>query len=184
MEQCPDAVFPEFAFTGRSNVGKSSLINMLTGRKTIAQVSVTPGKTKLINHFLINNEWFLVDLPGYGFAHRSKKIRANWEIMINNYLTNRRNLRCIFLLADSRIEPQKSDIEFADWLSERALPFVILLTKCDKLSGNELSASIRHFEKIFGSENWEIPPLIIPTSSRNSLGRDEVLRIIETQNRK
>lgn len=156
---------------------------MLTGRKTIAKVSSTPGKTTLINHFQVNNEWFLVDLPGYGFAQRSKKLRNNWELMIRNYITNRRNVRCIFLLADSRIEPQRSDLEFADWLAEKELLFVLLLTKCDKLSGKGLSASIRSFEKAFGSEQWEIPPLIIPTSVQKGMGKDEMLRIIEIQSR-
>lgn len=182
LQKCPVANKPEYAFIGRSNVGKSSLINMLSGRRKLAKTSSTPGKTILINHFIINNEWYLVDLPGYGFAKRSKTERAKWEKMIKKYILNRTNMLTLFVLIDSRIEPQKIDLEFIEWLGISGIPFVIVFTKADKLKPAQLTANVENYKKKL-QETWdEIPPSII-TSSTNSTGRDALLDYIAVTNK-
>lgn len=173
---------PEYAFIGRSNVGKSSLINMLTGNGKLAKVSATPGKTITINHFIINNEWYLVDLPGYGFAKRSQKEREKWKEMLDDYILNRQNLVTTFVLVDSRIEPQKIDLDFISNLGENQIPFVIVFTKADKLSGRQLSENIENYKKRL-LEDWEELPTMIVTSSEKKTGRDEILNLIEEYNK-
>ena len=145
--KCPDTNNPEYAFIGRSNVGKSSLINMLTGRNKLAKTSATPGKAMLINHFLINNEWYLVDLPGYGYAKRSKKDKDKLEVMISSYILKREQMINLFLLIDCRHEPQKIDLEFMEWLGENGVPFSIVFTKADKLGGGKVKQNISHYLK-------------------------------------
>lgn len=180
--KCPPSDIPEYAFIGRSNVGKSSLINMLTDRKSLAKISGTPGKTQLINHFMINEKWYLVDLPGYGFAKISKSIRQKWENMIWNYLINRSNLLTTFILVDARHEPQKSDLELINVFGEENLPFVILFTKIDKLSKRQLSLNIENYKKIL-SKYWEELPMSILTSAKTGTGKEDVLAYIaETLN--
>jgi len=174
---CPKDFLPEFAFTGRSNVGKSSLINMLCARKKIAKVSSTPGKTRLINHFLIDNIWYIVDLPGYGYAKVSKVERAKLNNMIHGYLLERKQMRCIFVLIDARLNPQKIDLYFLSWLGENQIPFFILFTKIDKLSSVELQKSLDRYKKRL-QENWEELPIIIPTSSKTNEGKELILGII------
>lgn len=178
---CPKPHIPEFAFIGRSNVGKSSLINMLTGRKDIAKVSKTPGKTQLINFFKINNEWNLVDLPGYGFAKISKKKIAVWERMIEKYLLIRQQLQCAFVLIDIRHPLQKIDSEFIDWMGERQIPFVIIYTKADKLNNSEIKD---HVDRLNNGilETWNSLPQYFVSSSENQLGRDEILNFIDELN--
>lgn len=177
-KKCPAPDKPEFAFIGRSNVGKSSLINMLVGKKGMAKTSGTPGKTQLINHFIINNSWYLVDLPGYGYAKTSQSNRVKWEKMILDYLTQRENLLNIFVLIDSRLEPQKIDIEFINELGESQLPFAIIFTKSDKLTKNELAKNMAQYKKKL-LEWWdELPPLFI-TSAESGVGKEEVLVYIE-----
>src|SRR5688572_17169134 len=144
---CPPPDKPEFAFIGRSNVGKSSLINSLVNRKGLAKTSGTPGKTQVINHFIINNSWYLVDLPGYGYSKTSKENRVKWDTMIRDYLDKRENLLCTLLLIDSRLEPQNIDTEFMNWLGENAIPFVIVFTKTDKLTKNQLLKNVTHYKK-------------------------------------
>lgn len=178
---CPDAQFPEYAFIGRSNVGKSSLINMLTGRKGLAKTSGTPGKTRLINHFLINSSWYLCDLPGYGFAKVSKSIRETWETTIKEYLQKRPNLMCSFVLIDIRHEPLQNDLAFLYWLGSKALPIAILFTKADKLSKAKLHYHLSNYEKSL-SEYWEPLPAYIVSSSKTGQGRDEILQIIHDCN--
>ena len=173
---------PEYAFIGRSNVGKSSLINMLTGNGKLAKVSATPGKTITINHFIINNEWYLVDLPGYGFAKRSQKEREKWKEMLDDYILNRQNLVTTFVLVDSRIEPQKIDLDFISNLGENQIPFVIVFTKADKLSGRQLTENIENYKKRL-LEDWEELPTMIVTSSEKKTGRDEILNLIEEYNK-
>lgn len=177
-DRCPDGNMPEFAFIGRSNVGKSSLINMLTGRKGLAMTSSTPGKTMLINHFIINGEWYLVDLPGYGYAKRSKKDTEALGRMIRYYVTERSQLTCLFVLIDSRHTPQKIDLDFITMLGEEGVPFGIIFTKADKSSGSKVAQNVKAFrQKLL--ETWEeIPPYFI-TSSENGKGREEVLEYIE-----
>lgn len=175
--QCPPADKPEFAFIGRSNVGKSSLINMLTHRKNLAKISITPGKTQTINHFLINNGWYLVDLPGYGYASIGKAAREAWEKMIEEYLLLRSNLQCVFVLIDSRLEPQKIDLEFIDWLGKKGIPFTILLTKIDKLKAIQVAAARKLYETTL-LQTWETLPPVFHTSSSNKTGRLEVLKYI------
>ena len=179
---CPKDSKPEYAFIGRSNVGKSSLINMLTGRKNLAKTSATPGKTLLINHFVINNEWYLVDLPGYGFAKRSKKEKQKLEQMINGYILQREQLVNVFLLIDIRLEAQKIDLEFIEWLGTSSVPFAIVFTKTDKLSASKAAQNVAAYKKVL-SETWEELPPIFVTSSEKKQGRDEVLDYIETINR-
>jgi len=177
-KKCPKPDKAEFAFIGRSNVGKSSLINMLTNRKKLAKISSTPGKTQLINHFLINTKWYLVDLPGYGWAKASKTEKLKWENMIRGYILGRENLVSMFVLVDSRHEPQKIDTEFIDFLGEKGIPFVIVFTKADKLSKNKVSASIAAYKKKLKS-TWEDLPQMITTSSSTRLGKEDVLNFID-----
>ena len=147
VDKLPAANKPEYAFIGRSNVGKSSLINMLTNKKQLAKTSSTPGKTITINHFIINDEWYLVDLPGYGFAQRSKKDRESWKVMLDSYIKNRKNLVCMFVLVDSRIEPQKIDLEFISHLGELQMPFGIIFTKVDKIKDAELQRNVQVYKE-------------------------------------
>jgi GTP-binding protein len=181
LDQCPETRLPEYAFIGRSNVGKSSLINMLTGRKSLAKTSSTPGKTLLINHFLINDSWFLVDLPGYGYAKRSKKMQEKLEGIISKYILEREQLTCLFLLIDVRHEPQKIDLEFIEWLGENGVPFAIVFTKGDKLAKTKLLAQATHYMKSL-EEQWEDLPPYFVTSSETRLGREELLAYIEQVN--
>lgn len=177
-DKLPEPEIPEFAFTGRSNVGKSSLINMVVGSGKIAKISGTPGKTQTINHFLINGSWYLVDLPGYGYAKVSKKSRTVWQKMISRYLTTRTNLLCTFLLIDSRLEPQQSDLEKLNWFGREQLPFVIVFTKADKLSSGKLSENILRYRD-FLLQEWEELPLSIVSSSKNGRGRKEILTFMD-----
>lgn len=177
--QCPKDGKQEYAFIGRSNVGKSSLINMLCARKGLAKTSATPGKTLLINHFIINKQWYLVDLPGYGFAKRSKREIARIDQMIRSYILMRSELVSLFVLIDSRLEPQKIDLEFINWLGESGVPFSMVFTKADKLSKQKAESVKGRFEEAL-SETWEqMPPMFI-TSSVNKMGRDDLLGYIET----
>lgn len=181
IDKLPKDNLPEYAFIGRSNVGKSSLINTLVQRKGLAKTSGTPGKTIAINHFIVNNQWYLVDLPGYGYAQRSKKSREEWRVMLANYISRRRNLLYTFVLIDSRLEPQNSDIGFMEWLGENQIPFCIVFTKADKLSKTELAANVEAYKKRLLEEWEELPPTFI-TSSETKQGREEVLDFIEKQN--
>ena len=181
IDRLPNDNIPEYAFIGRSNVGKSSLINMLAQRRGLAKTSSVPGKTVAINHFIVNDAWYLVDLPGYGYAQHSKKQRDAWRIMINNYITQRRNLVCTFVLVDSRIEPQNNDLGFLGWLGENQMPFCIVFTKADKVSKAELDKNVEAFKARLLEEWEELPPLFI-TSSEKKQGREEVLDYIEQQN--
>ena len=178
---CPKPDRPEYAFIGRSNVGKSSLINMLTSRHSLAKISGRPGKTQLINHFLIDKEWYLVDLPGYGYAQVSKTDRANFAALIDGYLTSRPNLLCIFVLVDARIEPQKLDLDFMSNLGERGLPFVIVFTKTEKLSATKLQAAIDTYRAKM-LEEWEEMPQFFVTSATANIGREEILSFIRPLN--
>ncbi|MBK5279836.1 MAG: YihA family ribosome biogenesis GTP-binding protein [Bacteroidia bacterium] len=179
FNKCPVTKQPEFAFIGRSNVGKSSVINMLTNHKNLAKTSSTPGKTQTINHFHINKSWYLVDLPGYGYATISLKVKQGWSKMIEDYLLKRGNLFCTFVLIDSRLKPQKIDIEFISWIGGRSLPIALLFTKCDKLKRGELARSKKNYRDAL-AETWEeIPPFFV-TSSEKKIGRNEVLDFIET----
>ncbi|GAY28613.1 MULTISPECIES: ribosome biogenesis GTP-binding protein YihA/YsxC [Bacteroidales] len=182
VSMCPKDVKPEYAFIGRSNVGKSSLINMLCRNKKLAKTSATPGKTMLINHFIINKEWYLVDLPGYGFAKRSKKEIAKLEQMINGYILQREQLVNVFVLVDIRLEAQKIDIDFINWLGASSVPFAIVFTKADKLNTTKVQSNLISYKKKLG-ETWEeLPPMFV-TSSENRQGRDEVLNYIEAVNK-
>ena len=174
---CPKDTKPEYAFIGRSNVGKSSLINMLTNNKKLAKTSSTPGKTLLINHFIINREWYLVDLPGYGFAKRSKSEVQRLDQMIRGYILQREQLVNVFVLVDIRLEPQKIDLEFMQWLGESCIPFSILFTKADKLTKAKARASVEAYEKKL-LETWEEMPPYFVTSAENKEGREEVLDYI------
>jgi GTP-binding protein len=168
---------PEFAFIGRSNVGKSSLINMLTGNQKLAKTSVTPGKTQLINHFVVNNEWYLVDLPGYGFAKVSQNARNRWEQMIENYLRKRENLVNVFVLIDSRHSPQKIDIDFVNRLGKWEIPFTLVFTKSDKETQKKVSENIRSFLGRM-KETWQFLPRHFLTSSTKKTGKEEILEFI------
>jgi GTP-binding protein len=176
--KCPDSKLPEYAFIGRSNVGKSSLINMLCNRKDLAMTSSRPGKTLLINHFLINNNWHLVDLPGYGYATAGKKMRDQLQDIIESYILNREQLTCLFLLIDSRHEPQKIDLEFMEWLGENGVPFSIVFTKLDKLPHAKGKSNVQTYKDKL-SEQWEELPPIFLTSSEKRVGRDEILNYID-----
>jgi GTP-binding protein len=176
-KQCPDSNLPEYAFIGRSNVGKSSLINMLTERKKLAKISGRPGKTQLINHFLINNAWHLVDLPGYGWAKVSKSAREDFGKMIQDYLLNRRQLVCLLILIDSRIPPQAIDLDFMEWAGIHQIPFVMVFTKADKQSVNKTQKSIATYRKTLKKDWAELPPMFV-TSSADGSGRDELLGYI------
>ncbi len=178
VQQCPAGELPEFAFIGRSNVGKSSLINMLTGRLNLAKTSSTPGKTVLINHFLINAQWYLVDLPGYGYAKRGMQQRDELQRMISGYILQREQMMNLFLLIDSRHEPQRIDLEFIEWLGENGIPFSIVFTKADKLSKGKLVANVKQYLSELSKQWEELPPYFI-TSSETRQGRDEVLDYIE-----
>ena len=179
MEKLPEARLPEFAFIGRSNVGKSSLINMLTKRKGLAKISNTPGKTQTINHFIINNNWFLVDLPGYGFAKVSQTTRGVWENMISQYLQQRLNLMNIFVLIDIRLTPQKSDLHFINHLGELAIPFSIIFTKADKLPKTKIPLQVAAYNKTL-LETWEELPKQFITSSEKNTGRYDLLDYIDS----
>ena len=177
FRKCPPPDKPEFAFIGRSNVGKSSLINMLCERKSLAKISVRPGKTRLINHFIINNTWYLVDLPGYGYAKVSKTSRAKWQKMINGYLINRLNLMNTFILIDLRIPPQNNDLEMINSFGLNELPFAIIFTKADKLKKQEIDTNISLFRNTL-LEKWEeLPPIFISSAVKRT-GRDEILTFI------
>jgi GTP-binding protein len=177
ISKCPEADKPEYAFIGRSNVGKSSLINMICERKSLAKTSSTPGKTQLINHFLINEDTYLVDLPGYGFAKASKKEKAKWEIFIHTYLNQRDNLLCTFVLIDSRLSPQKIDLEFMEKLGKKGIPFVIAFTKIDKLGSSALKKNMLHYQKEM-LKTWEELPPIFFTSASTKYGKEEIWNFI------
>ena len=178
VKKCPAGIFPEYAFIGRSNVGKSSLINMLTNRKGLAMTSATPGKTMLINHFLINQSWYLVDLPGYGYARRGQKGKDQIRTIIEDYILEREQMTNLFVLIDSRLEPQKIDLEFMEWLGENGIPFSIIFTKADKLKGGRLKMNINNYLRELSKEWEELPPYFI-SSSENRTGRTEILDYIE-----
>ena len=179
--KCPEQPLPEYAFIGRSNVGKSSLINMLTHHKDLAKTSGRPGKTQLINHFLINQEWFLVDLPGYGYAKISKGARERWQKMIENYMLHREQLTQVFVLIDSRIPPQLIDLDFINWLGENGIPVGIIFTKTDKESQRTVSANVSAFQSAL-RQTWDELPDMILTSSATGRGREQVLNYIEQIN--
>lgn len=178
---CPAPLLPEYAFLGRSNVGKSSLINMITGHRTLARTSGTPGKTRLINHFVIDKAWYLVDLPGFGFAKASKGSRLEWDKMIRDYMLSRENLLCNFLLVDARHEMQEIDHRLISFHGEQGLPFALVFTKCDKLSPPALQSNISKYKKDLLEEWEELPPIFI-TSSVTGAGRQEILEYIYTTN--
>jgi GTP-binding protein len=183
VNKCPKGNLPEYAFVGRSNVWKSSLINMLTGKKKLAMTSSTPGKTVLINHFLINNDWYLVDLPGYGYAKRSHKSQKQIRTLIEYYVLEREQLTNLFVLIDSRLEPQKIDLEFMEWLGENNIPFSIVFTKADKLNNGKLHSNMEiYFQQLM--EQWEELPPYFASSSESKLGREEILACIKSINEK
>lgn len=182
VDMCPQVEVPEYAFIGRSNVGKSSLINMLTRRKGLAKTSQMPGKTLLINHFSINDgEWYIVDLPGYGYASRGKNQREEINKIIRNYIMRREQMTCLFVLLDCRHEAQKIDLEFINWLGENGVPFAIVFTKADKLGPNAAATKVEAYKKVL-LENWEELPPIFLTSSEKGTGRDELLDYIDAIN--
>jgi len=183
VDLCPKEQIPEYAFIGRSNVGKSSLINMLVERKKLAKTSSTPGKTRLINHFKINDKWFLCDLPGYGYAKVSKKERESFGKMIEKYATKRSNLVCFFVLIDARIPPQQIDLDFIEWLGDSELPFVLVLTKVDKINQTGKSKNLELLKAEL-SQSWEQLPLIFETSAVKGTGKDQVMNFIEDTNKK
>ena len=179
--KCPLPEKPEYAFVGRSNVGKSSLINMLTGNGKLAKTSVQPGKTQLINHFEINGDWYLVDLPGYGYARISKKQREKWNKMMKGYLLNRPNLMCVFVLVDSRIPPQEIDIEFINFLGENGVPLMVIFTKTDKNKQRETAQNINSFKRRM-LQDWEDLPEMLLSSSVTGYGRENILQTIDNMN--
>lgn len=181
VEKCPTTGLPEYAFIGRSNVGKSSLINMLTARKGLAMTSQKPGKTQLINHFIINDAWYLVDLPGYGYARLGKDSRDSLRRMIEDYVLERKELVLLFVLLDCRHDPQKIDLEFIQWLGEEGVPFALVFTKADKLSKGRLAANVEAYKAKLHEEWEELPPIFV-TSSEEHMGRDELLGYIEEIN--
>ena len=178
----PVANMPEYAFIGRSNVGKSSLINMLVNQHGLAKTSQRPGKTQLINHFLINEQWYIVDLPGYGYAKVSKSSREKWEKFIRNYITKRESLQCVFVLIDSRLEPQKIDLEFCCWMGEIQIPFALVFTKADKQSTVKTDQNVAAFKKALQGWFEEIPPYFV-SSAEKGLGKDKILGFIEDVNK-
>lgn len=182
VKKCPSGNLPEYAFIGRSNVGKSSLINMLTGRKGLAMTSSTPGKTMLINHFLINKSWYLVDLPGYGYAKRGQKGQQQIQTIIEDYILERPQMSNLFVLIDSRLEPQKIDMEFIEWLGENGIPFSLVFTKVDKLKGGRLKTNIQSYLQELKKQWEELPPYFV-TSSESRAGRTELLGYIEQINK-
>lgn len=177
VEECPTDNLPEYAFIGRSNVGKSSLINMLTGKPKLALTGSTPGKTRLINHFLINESWHIVDLPGYGFARRGLKEREAFAKMIDDYVTKRSQLVSLFILIDSRIAPQAIDLKFIRDMGEKGIPFVLVMTKIDKISKGKLQSAIAHYKDVLSEEWEELPPFLV-SSAETKQGRDEILHYI------
>jgi GTP-binding protein len=181
ITKCPTDGKPEYAFIGRSNVGKSSLINMLTNHSKLAKTSGRPGKTQLINHFIINNEWYLVDLPGYGYAKASKTSRAKWEKFISEYLQKRESLFNVFVLLDARLEPQKIDLEFMNWCGQHGIPFSMVFTKIDKLSSSALQKNLSKYKKVLQKDWAEIPP-VFTTSSVSKFGQEKLLNYIERIN--
>ncbi len=182
VKKCPSGIFPEYAFIGRSNVGKSSLINMLTARKGLAMTSSTPGKTMLINHFLINKNWYLVDLPGYGYAKRGHKGQEQIRTIIEDYILEREQMTNLFVLVDCRLEPQKIDLEFMEWLGENSVPFAIIFTKTDKLKSGQVKMHINAYLHELRKQWEELPPYFI-SSSENRTGRTEILQYIATINK-
>ncbi len=181
VAKCPKTDLPEYAFIGRSNVGKSSLINLLTNRNRLAKTSATPGKTRLINHFLINDEWYLVDLPGYGYVKAKPGQKRKFQALITEYIKKRENLACLFLLLDSRLEPQKIDLEFITWLGESDVPFAIVFTKTDKIPAIKLNKNQQAYESVL-SETWDELPPVFRTSIPRKLGREDILDFIEEIN--
>ena len=179
--KCPPPNLPEYAFIGRSNVGKSSLINMLTNNKSLAKTSSKPGKTQTINHFLINKNWYLVDLPGYGFAKTSKTNREKWQKMISDYLLFRENLQLVFVLVDARLEPQRIDIDFMNNLGESGIPFTIIFTKTDKISSGKTMSNVQKMKNVL-SETWEELPIMMKSSAVSTAGKEEILNFIEEIN--
>ena len=182
VKKCPAGIFPEYAFIGRSNVGKSSLINMLTGRKGLAMTSSTTGKTMLINHFFINKNWYLVDLPGYGYARRGQKGKDQIRTIIEDYILEREQMTNLFVLIDSRLEPQKIDLEFMEWLGENGIPFSIIFTKADKLKGGRLKMNINAYLRELSKQWEELPPHFV-SSSEDRTGRIDILNYIENINK-
>jgi len=176
-KKCPEQTFPEFAFIGRSNVGKSSLINMLVGRKGLAKTAAKPGKTQTINHFLVNGNWYLVDLPGYGYAAVGRSASKSWPKMISNYLINRKSLVNTFILIDCRLTPQAIDREFITWAGESQIPFSMVFTKADKLSRGALAGTVRKWSDVLAASWAELPPMFI-SSSTGRIGKDEILGYI------
>ena len=181
LELCPEANKPEYAFIGRSNVGKSSLINYITNHKKLAKTSGKPGKTQLINHFIINEEWYLVDLPGYGYAQTSKTNRQKWEAFIADYILHRENLMNLFVLIDSRLPAQKIDLEFMEWLGEKGIPFSIVFTKTDKLTSSKLNKNLLAYKKEM-LKAWEEMPINFTTSASGKMGKEPILNYIESIN--
>ena len=181
IKKCPKHSFPEYAFIGRSNVGKSSLINMLCGKKSLAKISSAPGKTKLINHFLINKKWYLVDLPGYGYSHTSKLTRKQFKDFTTDYFINRQELTSTFLLIDVRIKPQKIDINFIKWMGENLVPFNLVFTKCDKIKDSEIKSNISIYLDLLKKDWLELPNYFI-SSSRKLMGKKEILKYISKTN--
>ncbi len=182
VEKCPVPDRHEYAFIGRSNVGKSSLINMLANNKKLAKTASRPGKTQLINHFVINNSWYMVDLPGYGYAEVPEKIRQQFMKMIRDYILKRENLVCLFVLIDSRHKPQKIDLEFMEWLGENGVPFAMVFTKADKLSTTRCGTCISDYQKAM-ADVWETMPPAFLTSAEKRTGREELLNYIDELNR-
>lgn len=182
FEKCPPPIIPEYAFIGRSNVGKSSLINSLVQKKDLAKTSAKPGKTQTINHFLINEKWYIVDLPGFGYASVSKTKKASFSIMIEDYLLKRENLMCVFVLIDSRLEPQAIDLDFIDWLGRKQIPFVISFTKVDKKGMLQSQKTIDFYKETL-LQTWEELPNIYITSAEKGIGKDEILDFIAETNK-
>jgi GTP-binding protein len=182
VSKCPQDRLPEYAFIGRSNVGKSSLINMLTKRPKLAMTSSTPGKTLLINHYKINKEWYLVDLPGYGYAQRGKKQIDKITKIIEDYVLEREQMTCLFVLLDIRLSPQKIDLEFIEWLGEHGIPFALIFTKADKLTSGKMKENVREYMKKLSEEWEELPPYFISSSEKRT-GRNEILDYIDKINR-
>ncbi len=182
IEECPEGKIHEYAFIGRSNVGKSSLINLLTNQNKLAKVSSKPGKTKLINHFLIDDNWYLVDLPGYGWANASKTDKASWKKMIWDYFEKRESLVLVFVLIDSRIDPQNIDLEFISSLGEKGIPIALVFTKTDKLSKNKTQSSIAKFKRALKT-SWEELPVNFQTSTVSGIGKEDIISYIRTVNK-
>lgn len=181
-KKCPNTDWKEYAFIGRSNVGKSSLINMLTNQNKLAKISSLPGKTQLINHFKINDEWYLVDLPGYGYAKVSKSQREKFGQLIKNYIIHRQQLMVLFVLVDGRLEPQNIDLEFMEWLGTKSIPFAIIFTKADKLSSSKLNKNLLSFKRKM-LEQWEVMPPYFISSAEDKRGKEEILSYIEELNK-